>query len=182
MEKRAIMRIVRTVSMLVLVLCAFAASARAQSVQSDFDRSYDFSKLKTFNFAVQGFEDPLAQDSLNDGRIRHALESKLTAGGYKMEQTAKPDFAVAYYVTSRNKFSVQDYSYGPSRWFGRRDIRVDEYTEGTLTVDLIDVKTRQLVWRGRVSGTVELKGNDKKIDKGVEKLVKQLLKDVKKGG
>lgn len=176
------MRIVRTLSVLALVLCAFAAPASAQSVQSDFDRSYDFSKLKTFNFAAHRFGDNLAHDPLNDGRIRHALESKLMASGYGMEELGAPDFAVAYYVTSRNKFSVQDYGYGPPRWFGRRDIRVDEYTEGTLTVDLIDTKTRQLVWRGRVSGTVELKGSDKKVDKAAEKIVKQLLKDTKKGG
>ena len=176
------MRIVRTLGLLALVLCAFAATASAQSVQSDFDRSYDFSKLKTFNFAVHRFDDALAEDSLNDGRVRHAIESKLTAGGFRVEPSAFPDFAVDYYVTSRNKFSVQDYSYGPSRWFGRRDIRVDEYTEGTLTVDLIDAKTRQLVWRGRVSGTVELKGTDKKVNKAVEKIVRQFFKDVRKEG
>ena len=176
------MRIVRTLSVLALVLCAFAVTASAQSVQSDFDRSYDFSKLKTFNFTAHRFDDNLAQDPLNNGRIRHALESKLMTSGYGMEEVETPDFVVAYYVTSRNKYSVQDYSYGPPRWWGRRDIRVDEYTEGTLTVDLIDAKTRQLVWRGRVSGTVELKGSDKKVDKAAEKIVKQLLKDTKKGG
>jgi hypothetical protein len=175
------MRIVRTVSVLALVLCAFAGAASAQSVQSDFDRSYDFSKLRTFNFVTQRFDDPLAKDSLNNGRIRHALESKLMSAGYGMEEMERPDFAVAYYVSSRNRFSVQDYGYGPPRWWGRRDIRVDEYTEGTLTLDLIDVRTRQLVWRGRVSGAVELKGADKKIDKAVDKLVRQLLKDTKKG-
>lgn len=173
------MRIVRVLSVLALFLCACAATANAQSVQSDFDKSYDFSKLKTFNFAAQRFDDALAQDSLNNGRIRHALESKLMAAGYGMEEMDGPDFVVVYYVSSRNKFSVQDY--GAPRWFGRRDVRVDEYTEGTLTVDLIDAKTRQLVWRGRASGTVELKGNDKKIDKAADKLVRQLLKDAKKG-
>ena len=175
------MRIARALSVLVLFLCACAATASAQSVQSDFDRSYDFSKLKTFDFAPQRYDDALAQDSLNNGRIRHALESKLMGAGYGMEEMDRPDFVVVYYATSRNKFSVQDYGYGPPRWFGRRDVRVDEYTEGTLTVDLIDAKTRQLVWRGRVSGTVELKGNDKKIDKAADKLVKQLLKDAKRG-
>ncbi|MBV9929081.1 MAG: DUF4136 domain-containing protein [Acidobacteria bacterium] len=173
------MRIVRALGVLALVLCASAGAASAQSVQSDFDRSFDFSKLRTFNFAAQRFDDALAHDSLNDGRVRHALETRLMASGFGMEELERPDFAVAYYVTSRNKFSVQDY--GPPRWFGRRDVRVDEYTEGTLTVDLVDVRTGQLVWRGRVSGTVELKGNDKKIDKAVDKLVRQLLKDAKKG-
>ena len=175
------MRIVRVLSVLALFLCACAATASAQTVQSDFDKSYDFSKLKTFDFAPQRFDDALSRDSLNNGRIRHALESKLMAAGYGMEEMDKPDFVVVYYVSSRNKFSVQDYGYGPPRWFGRRDVRVDEYTEGTLTVDLIDAKTRQLVWRGRASGTVELKGNDKKIDKAVDKLVQKLIKDTKKG-
>jgi hypothetical protein len=173
------MKLVRAAGWLVFLLCALAVSSRAQSVQSDFDKSYDFSKLKTFNFAIPGFDDPLAHDSLNDGRIRAALESNLMANGFGMEELERPDFAVAYYVTAKNKFSVRDN--GP-RFFGRRDVSVDEYTEGTLTVELYDVKTRRLVWRGRASGTVELKGTDKKINKAAEKLVKQFLKDTKKGG
>ena len=76
------MRIVRTLSVLALFLCACAATATAQSVQSDFDRSYDFSKMKTFDFAPQRFDDALAKDSLNNGRIRHAIESKLMTVGY----------------------------------------------------------------------------------------------------
>lgn len=102
------------------------------------------------------------------------------ASGYRTASAEAPDFAVAYYVTTKNKFDLRDYGYGPPRWFGSRDIRVDQYTEGTLTVDLIDVATKQLVWRGRASGTVELKGIDKKINKSVEKLVARFIKDTKR--
>ena len=174
------MSIVRAAGWVVFLLCALAVTGRAQSVQSDFDRSYDFSKLKTFNFMGQRFDDALAQDALNDGRIRNALKSNLAANGYRMEESERPDFAIAYYVTARNKFNIQDV--GP-RFFGRRDVSVDEYTEGTLGVDIYDVATRRLVWRGRAVGTVEMKGTDKKINKAAEKLVKQFLKDTaKKGG
>ena len=173
------MKLVRAAGWLVFLLCAMAVAARAQSVQSDFDRSYDFSKLRTFNFAIPGFDDPLAQDTLNDGRIRAALRSNLSANGYMIEESEGPDFAVAYYVMARNKFNVQEN--GP-RFFGRRDLSVDEYTEGTLGVDIYDVRTKRLVWRGRAVGTVELKGTDKKINKAAEKLVKQFLKDARKGG
>lgn len=175
------MKINKIANLLGLILCALTVSSYAQSVQSDFDKSFDFSKLKTFDFAIQtrNFSDPLAKDQLNDGRIRNALKSKLTVGGFRLEN-ANPDFAVAYYVTTKNALNVQDYSYGPPRWFGRRDIRVDQYTEGTLTVDLIDLATKQLVWRGRASGTVELKNIDKKINQSVQKLVERFLKDTKK--
>ena len=178
------MRIVRVASIIGFMLCAFAASSQAQTVQSDFDRSFNFSTLKTFNFAVQRRApmDPLAGDSLNDGRIRSVIESNLTAAGFRMETSAKPDFAVAYYVAAKDKLNVQDYSIGPRRWFGRADIRVDQYTEGTLIVDLIDANTKQLVWRGRATGAVELKKLDEKISKAVEKLFKQFLKDTQRGG
>ncbi|MBK8464218.1 MAG: DUF4136 domain-containing protein [Chloracidobacterium sp.] len=176
------MNIKRIASLMGLILSVFAAASYSQSVQADFDKSFNFMKLKTFNFAIQqrNPEDPLSHDSLNDGRIKTALESKLMASGYRTANAEAPDFAVAYYVTTKNKFDLREYGYGAPRWFGGRDIRVDQYTEGTLIVDLIDVTTKQLVWRGRASGTVELKGVDKKINKSVEKLVARFLKDTRR--
>ena len=176
------MKAIRLMATLGILMAAMWIPAQAQSVQTDYDRSFRFSELKTFGFAIQkrGPADPLAGDTLNDNRIKSAMESQLNLNGFRM-QTEKPDFIVAYYVTTRNKLNVQDYSYGPPRWFGSRDIRVNQYQEGTLMVDFIDTKTNQVVWRGRASGTLELKGVDKKISKSVEKLVKQFVKDTQKG-
>jgi len=175
------MKAMRVVNILGLVLGLLVGSAAAQSVQSDFDRTFQFSNLKTFSFAVQrrGATDPLSTDSLNDGRIKTGLESQLIANGYHME-TDKADFVIAYYVKTKNKLSVQDYGYGPPRWFGGRDIRVNQDTEGTLMVDFIDARTNQVVWRGRAVGTLDMKGVDKKISKSTEKLVKQFVKDTTK--
>jgi hypothetical protein len=175
------MKAIRAMSVMGMLLGLLVVSAAAQSVQSDFDRTFQFSNLKSFSFAVQrrGATDPLAGDTLNDGRIRTGLESNLRANGFTME-TERPDFVIVYYVTTKNKLSVQDYGYGPPRWFGSRDIRVNQYSEGTLMVDFIDVKTNQVIWRGRASGTLEMKGVDKKISKSTEKLVKQFVKDTHK--
>ena len=175
------MKAIRMMGVLGMLLGLLVISASAQSVQSDYDKSFRFSDLKTFSFAIQnrGAADPLASDSLNDGRIRTGLESQLTANGFRME-TEKPDFVIAYYVTTKNKLNVQDYGYGPPRWFGSRDIRVNQYSEGTLMVDFIDAKNNQVIWRGRASGTLEMKGVDKKISKSVEKLIKQYIKDTTK--
>ena len=172
------MKTARIMSVIVMMLGGLVVSAAAQSVQSDFDRAFRFSNLKTFSFAVQkrAATDPLAGDTLNDGRIRTGLETQLRANGFRME-TETPDFVIAYYVTSKNKLNVQDYSYGPPRLWGSRDIRVNQYAEGTLMVDFIDVRTNQVVWRGRATGALELKSIDKNINKSTEKLVKQFMKD-----
>ena len=177
------MKMITMMSMLVMLLGLMAVTAAAQSVQTDYDHSFRFSDLKTFSFADQrrAATDPLASDTLNDGRIRNGLESQLKANGFKME-TEKADFMIAYYVSTKNKLNVQDFGYGPPRWFGSRDIRVNQYSEGTLMVDFIDAKSNQVIWRGRASGTLEMKGVDKKICKSVEKLIKQYLKDTQKKG
>jgi hypothetical protein len=176
------MKAIRMMMGLAILIGFLAAiSANAQSVQSDYDRSFNFSNVKTFAFAVQrrSATDPLANDSLNDGRIRSAMESQLIANGYRMDN-GNADFAIVYHVTTKNKLNVQDYSVGPPRWFGRTDIRVNQYSEGTLLVDFIDTKTNQVIWRGSATGTLEMKGVDKKISKSVEKLVKQFIKDTTK--
>ena len=175
------MKTIRMISVMGILICLLAISAQAQSVQTDYDRSFNFSNLKTFGFAVprRAATDPLANDSLNDGRIRTAIESQLIGNGYRTEGE-RPDFVIAYHVTTKNKLSVQDYGYGPPRWFGSRNISVNQYSEGTLLVDFIDTKTNQVIWRGRASGTLEMKGVDKKISKSVEKLVKQFIKDTTK--
>lgn len=175
------MKAIRLMSIVAMLLGLLVVSANAQTVQTDYDRSFRFSDLKTFSFVAQrrGATDPLAGDSLNDGRIRTAMESQLIGNGFRME-TEKPDFAIAYYVTTKNKLNVQDYGYGPPRWFGGRNISVNQYSEGTLMVDFIDTNTNQVIWRGRASGTLELKSVDKKISRSVEKLVKQFMKDTQK--
>jgi len=175
------MNAIKVMGILGMLLGMLVVSASAQSVQSDYDRSFRFSELKTFSFAIQrrGANDPLATDTLNDGRIRNGLESQLIDSGFKIE-TERPDFVIAYYVTTKNKLNVQDFGYGPPRWFGGRDIRVNQYSEGTLMVDFIDARTNQVIWRGRASGTLEMKGVEKKISKSVEKLIKQYIKDTTK--
>jgi hypothetical protein len=167
------MKAIRVIGVLGILLGLLVVSAAAQTVQSDFDRTFRFSNLKTFGFAVQK-----RADTLNDGRIRTGLETQLRANGFRM-QTETPDFMIAYYVTSKDRLNVQDYSFGPPRLWGSRDIRVNQYAEGTLMVDFIDVKTNQVVWRGRATGALELKDVDKKITKSTEKLVKQFIKDSK---
>src|ERR1044071_6644105 len=173
------MKIGKVISTVVFLLCVLGVVSRAQTVQTDFDRSYDFSKLKTYTFVIPDFDDPLGQDTLNDGRVRGALELNLRAGGFGVEASNSPDFIVAYYVTTKRRFGAHDT--GP-RFFGRRDVTVDEYVEGTLAVDIYDGKTRRIIWRGRAAGTIELKSTDKKINKAAEKLVRQFLKDARKGG
>ena len=165
-----------------LALSAIAGGARAQSVQSDFDRAFDFSRLKSFAFAQQqrGPNDPLAANELNDRRIRTALDSQLVARGYTRDSSG-PDFLVAYHAATRARTSLDAWGYGPGRWRGGR-VDVNQYTEGTLIVDMVDPASKQLVWRGTATGTIQLKDVDKKIREAAKKLTERFVKDGKAKG
>ena len=155
--------------------------ARAQDIQTDFDRAYDFGKLKTYAYAAEGRRmpnDPLAANSINDKRVRAALDSQLTTLGYAPAAAGKADFLVAYNATTRTRRSLQGFGYGPTRWAGGR-IDVQEQTEGTLIVDLVDAGTNTLFWRGSASGTLQPKDAEKKIKGAVGKLMKQYAKETR---
>jgi len=158
---------------LFLVLCAGAALA--QTVQSDYDRSANLAKFKTFAFIEQtrGAEEPLAASPINDRRIHDALASQLTANGFS--ESNQPDFRIAYSVSTRKALDIQDNRYGIWRRMG--SVNVNQITEGTLVVAFFDATTKQEVWRGYAQGTLNPRDFDKAVNKAVTKLVQKFKKN-----
>jgi len=56
-------------------------------------------------------------------------------------------------------------------------VNVSQVTEGTLIVIFADATTRQEVWRGYASGTINPKDLDKDVNKAVTKLVQKFKKN-----
>jgi hypothetical protein len=165
------------------VVCGFGlllmmgAIAMAQSVQTDYDRSFNLAMLKTYEFCEQQRRpgDPLAAGSMNDRRIHNALDSQLKTHGFTNSTTGQPDFLVAYFVTTHKGLDIQDNRFGLFQRMGRID--VNQTTEGQIAVIFLDRATKQEVWRGYVSGTIDPKDLDKSVNKGVAKLVQKFVKD-----
>src|SRR5215467_4065244 len=86
----------------------------AQSVQTDYDRSFNLAKLKTYSFHQQQRKpgDPLAASPLNDRRIHDALDAQLKVNGFSSSTAKEPDFMIAYFVTTRAGLNLQDNRFG----------------------------------------------------------------------
>ena len=97
------MKNLRVSFMCSLLVATFAVAALAQSVQSDYDHTYNLGKLRTYGFYQQQRKagDPLAASPLNDRRIHDALDAQLKLNGFAGNTTEKPDFMIAYFVTTR---------------------------------------------------------------------------------
>ena len=60
--------------------------------------------------------------------------------------------------------------YGPN--FG---MQISKYTEGTLFVDLIDAKTKELAWQGIGSGALNTSGNVTKKKERIKEFVAEIM-------
>lgn len=160
-----------------LLLMMSLTDAKAQSVQTDYDHTFNLARLKTYDFYKQKRKpgDPLAASPMNDYRIYNALDSQLKAHGFSNSMSGQPDFLIAYYVTTRNGLDIQDNRFGLLRRMG--NVSVNQVTEGTVVVVFVDRSTGREVWRGFMSGTINPKHLDKDVNKGVGRLVEKFLKD-----
>ena len=186
-----------------LVLFAITA-AFGMSVKSDYQKTYDFSRLRTFAFKTdRATNDPLNSNTIEAGRIQSALATQLEANGFTLA-TQDPDFIVAFYATTKQKTSVESTGFGPGigggfgygrgfgwgygipgagrwRWGYWPDIWTTNYTQGCVMADVIDPKTNELVWRGAVKDTVNGIGqSEKQSNQAAKDLVNNFLKDSKK--
>jgi hypothetical protein len=126
--------------------------------------------LRTFNVMsnpkpsppyVQSTNDPMLVNSISNRALRTDLVKGFENRGYVLADN--PDFAVAYYASTRQKLDVTYWDYGypfyPEWWDGAPDFApydptVSQYTEGTVIVDVINPDTKELLWRGRGVATV----------------------------
>lgn len=102
--------------------------------------------------------DPMVNNSIANRALRETITQTLTTRGYTVNELA-PDFEVAVYATSHEKLDVTKWDYGypfwpRSRWnWDSRQYMVEhtEYTEGTVIIDVIRPRDRDLLWRGSAS-------------------------------
>ena len=165
-----------------LVILALAGCARV-SVTTDYDRSANFSGLRTYTWRPgkqQGTGDPRIDSTLLDARMRAAVDRVLAAKGYqKAAPEATPDFLVGYHAVVRQKTSIQTIN----TWYGYRvgarggwpETYTHDYDEGTLLIDIIDPKTNQLLWRGTGTAVVDPTASPEKRERRINDAVDQIL-------
>jgi hypothetical protein len=171
--------------LVVLNLMLAVGIAFGVNVKTDYDRAFDFGRLKSFAFKEQTRPagNLLQRNALVDNRIRDALKRELEARGFRYQPDGQADFVVAYYARERERTEIEPIGYGmPNRWrwgWGP-GVWTRYYTQGSVVVDFIEPTSNQLIWRGRVTDTVNgLDQSENQINKGAKELVKHFVKDTK---
>lgn len=171
-------------------LLILGATAIAQDVRYDYDRDKDFSKYHTYKWVTIQGSDQL--DELTTKRIVNAIDAELATKAFTKASGDKADLYIAYQtaIGKEKQFTAYNsgWNYGPgwgSSWYRHGGGMSTSSTYGTtstvyvgqLDVSMYDPATKQLIWRGEASKTLDPTIKPEKADKEIKKAVQKVLKN-----
>lgn len=168
----------------VLLLFILSSCGSSISVYSDFDKSADFSQYKTYSFNKNAI-DRVQISSLDKKRIIQAIETELGKKG--MTKSENPDLIIGIFTKEKEQVDVSNYyggwgfgrgfgwgfGYNPYFWGGSPYMSTS--VEGTLFIDFIDNKKKELIWQGEGVGYLNQNRSEKEavINEFVAKILMQ---------
>lgn len=152
-----------------------AAGCATMNVSAHVERSIDFTNYKTYAWG------PADQFPTGDPRLDNnpflrdyltgAVDRQLARRGYRLTTTGTPDLMIHYHANVTQRFEV----HGVDRAWGydpNAEPTVAEYEEGTIVVDVTDVRLDKVVWRGWAQDSITgLIDNQDRMEKQVKKSI-----------
>jgi hypothetical protein len=166
-------------------LLALPVVLSAQDVKTDFDKTFNFSAVKTFAIKIG----TTWGNELSERRVLAEFDQAIAGKGWKKVDEAQADIVVILHGSTQAKHSASTFymgggGYYPYRYggMGMQQTVVNEYTVGTLVVDMFDAKTKNLVFKGTASDEISdsAEKNQKKVVKASEKMFKDFPPKEKK--
>lgn len=168
---------------IVLASALLCTVVQAQKTSAAHDKNVDFSNYKTFAFDKSGARNPFVNNL-----IVEAVKRELTSKGLT-KVDADPDLLVVYLAASGPNLQVASLPFyhvvnpAYSGLVAGASTAMWDVTTGTLVIDLFDVKTNRVVFRGTVTEVLQrapsadlqadAKIVSKPINKGVAKVFKK---------
>ena len=146
-----------------------ACAAAAPEVYSRTMPGMDFRGIKTYGFLEQISTDSAGYESLETNFLKVAVAQQMDMRGLRYD-AANPDVVMNFYIHTEDKLKTRQVPTMNTGYYGYRggyydsfgygggyETRIDQYTAGTLTIDMIEPKQRKLLWEGTVTGRLTKK-------------------------
>ena len=174
----------KTIKILPFILLFVLASCSSVSVNSDYDKNATFDNYKTYAYNKTGI-DKVEISDLDKKRILRSIDETMTSKGFSKSET--PDVLINFFTKEREQVDVTQFSagwgygwgWGWNPWMWGGNTSINKYTEGTLTIDIIDAKKNELVWQGIGEGVLT-KYTEKK-DENIKEFVTKILEQYPPG-
>lgn len=166
----------KTIQLIPVLLLFALASCSSVRVNADYDKKASFDSYKTFAYLKSGVDKAEISD-LDKKRILYAIDEVLQTKGFSKSEN--PDVLVSIFTKESERVDVYNnagfgwgFGWGGPYW-GMGYNNVSTTPEGVLLIDIIDAKTKELVWQGQGAGY--LTTNPEKKDARIKEFVSKIL-------
>ncbi len=171
---------------LLLSAALMTACSSTPTTYSQADPAADFSRYRTFGFYDQPATDNANYESLVTNFLKVSVAQQLDARGLTYDPE-NPDLVVNFFLNTKEKVRSRSVP-SMSSYYGWRDpfynpwpgyhyeTRIEQYTEGTLNIDVADAKTAKLVWEGAAVGRIT-EDFVRNMERGLDEAVEAIFKD-----
>lgn len=155
----------RLLALLACVLLA-ACAASGPKVKGEANPSIELSQYHSFAFYSPLATDHEGSETKLSQRLKQATRRNLEARGYVYSEN-NPDLLVNFFANIEAKQEIHStasaplgygyYSYRSGQYNGwdSTGSSVENYREGTLTIDLVDPGKKVVAWQGQAEGEVD---------------------------
>jgi hypothetical protein len=148
-------------------------------VNTDYDKKANFAAYKTYAYNKSSI-DKLEISDLDKKRILYALDAAMPVKGFSKSEN--PDVLINIFTKERERVNVYNnmgwgpgWGWGMGWGMGMGFTQTTTTPEGTLYIDIVDAKTKELVWQGIGTGylTTNFEKKDERIAEFVSKILEQ---------
>ena len=163
-------------------ILALGGCASGPEIRHDTNPSASFATYRTFAFYPELATDRAGYESVFTTRLKESTRRQMEAKGYTFSE-ADPDLLLNFYANVEDKQEIRStpvsmgyYGYRGYYGYGMHTPQVEtvNYKEGTLTIDLVDPKSKILVWNSTAEGRVSKEAR-KNPGPAIDELVTQML-------
>lgn len=174
-----------------LLLIMLTGNMVIAQVKSEYDKTVDFTKFKTYTFKGWQKDSDKQIDDIDKQRIEDAFEAELDSRGLSSDDD-NPDLSITLYVVIEEKTSISSYDqyhgglgYDAGRGWGlgyrgmgtgaaNTTFEEEDYKEGTLVISFYDEQIKKLIFQGTFNSKID--ENSQKRDKTIPKYVGKIMK------
>lgn len=165
----------KTIKLFVLLFVISLSSCSSVHVNADYDSKISFTNYKTYAYLKSGIDKAEISD-LDKKRILNAIDEKLLSKG--MIKSENPDLLIRIFTKEKDQVNVSQnfgwgWGWGWNPYWGMGYSNVTTTPIGTLFIDILDAKTKELIWQGEGSGY--LTKNTAKKEARIKEIVSKIL-------
>ena len=179
-----------------MIMTLFIYSDAFSQASSDYDRSVDFTKYKTYSYGGWQKDSGKLINDIDKERLHKAFTAEFNARGMSYVEDNGELVLTLFFVVDKKTSTTAYTNYNGGMGYGgygmggvgyrgagwgwgmgssTTSYQENDYDVGTFVVDAYDATSKKLVWQGTLQKTLNSNAskNEKSIPKSVSKLMKK---------